>query len=304
MFRGSIVALVTPFREGAVDAAALERLVEMHIAAGTHGLVPCGTTGESATLSHAEHQKVVELVVERTNGRVPVIAGTGSNSTQEAVRLTKHAQDSGADGALLIAPYYNRPSQEGLYRHFMAIADSVSLPLILYNIPSRTGVSIEPATFARLAQHENVVAVKEASGRLDLAAEILGGTDLEVLAGDDALTLPVMALGGVGVISVAANVVPRSMADLVDLFREGRIAEARKIFYRLFPLFRALFVEVNPVPVKRALALGGVVSDEVRLPLYKLQPKSEETLRQAIAEVGLELDLFPGGEDAPPAGAE
>ncbi|NMD36377.1 MAG: 4-hydroxy-tetrahydrodipicolinate synthase, partial [Planctomycetes bacterium] len=184
MFRGSIVALVTPFREGAVDAAALERLVEMHIAAGTHGLVPCGTTGESATLSHAEHQKVVELVVERTNGRVPVIAGTGSNSTQEAVRLTKHAQDSGADGALLIAPYYNRPSQEGLYRHFMAIADSVSLPLILYNIPSRTGVSIEPATFARLAQHENVVAVKEASGRLDLAAEILGGTDLEVLAGD------------------------------------------------------------------------------------------------------------------------
>jgi len=240
MFRGSIVALVTPFREGAVDAAALERLVEMHIAAGTHGLVPCGTTGESATLSHAEHQKVVELVVERTNGRVPVIAGTGSNSTQEAVRLTKHAQDSGADGALLIAPYYNRPSQEGLYRHFMAIADSVSLPLILYNIPSRTGVSIEPATFARLAQHENVVAVKEASGRLDLAAEILGGTDLEVLAGDDALTLPVMALGGVGVISVAANVVPRSMADLVDLFREGRIAEAQDFLPLVPPLSRAL----------------------------------------------------------------
>ncbi|HAK96127.1 MAG TPA: 4-hydroxy-tetrahydrodipicolinate synthase [Planctomycetes bacterium] len=304
MFRGSIVALVTPFRDGAVDAAALEKLVEMHIAAGTHGLVPCGTTGESATLSHAEHDKVIELVVERTNGRVPVIAGTGSNSTQEAVRLTKHAQESGADGALLIAPYYNRPGQEGLYRHFMTIADAVPLPLIVYNIPSRTGVSIEPATFARLAQHENIIAVKEASGRLDLAAEIIGGTDLEVLAGDDALTLPVMALGGVGVISVAANVVPRSMADLVDLFREGSIAEARKIFYRLLPLFRALFVEVNPVPVKCAMAIGGVMSDEVRLPLCKLQPRSEETLRAAIAEVGLELDLFPAAERVPPAEAE
>lgn len=304
MFRGSIVALVTPFRDGAVDAAALEKLVEMHIAAGTHGLVPCGTTGESATLSHAEHEKVVELVVERTNGRVPVIAGTGSNSTQEAVRLTKHAQESGADGALLIAPYYNRPGQEGLYRHFMTVADGVSLPLVLYNIPSRTGVCIEPGTFARLAQHENIVAVKEASGRLDLAAEIIGGADLEVLAGDDALTLPVMAIGGVGVISVAANVVPRSMADMVDFFREGNVAEARKIFYRLFPLFRALFVEVNPVPVKRALALGGVMSDEVRLPLCALQPRSEEALRRAIDEVGLELDLFPSAERVPPAEAE
>jgi 4-hydroxy-tetrahydrodipicolinate synthase len=304
MFRGSIVALVTPFRDGAVDVPALGKLVDMHIAAGTHGLVPCGTTGESATLSHEEHEKIIELVVGRTNGRIPVIAGTGSNSTLEAVQLTKHAQESGADGALLIAPYYNRPSQEGLYRHFMTIADSVTLPLVLYNIPSRTGVNIEPKTFARLAQHENIIAVKEASGRLELAAEIMKDTDLEVLSGDDALTLPIMSIGGVGVISVAANVTPRSMANLVDFFREGNVLEARKIFYRLFPLFRALFVEVNPVPVKRAMAIGGVMTDEVRLPLCALQPQSDEILKKAIEEVGLELDLFPVVQRVQPAEAE
>ena len=293
MFRGSIVAIVTPFRDGALDIPTLERLVEMHVAAGTHGIVPCGTTGESATLSYEEHDKVIETVVKRVNGRIPVIAGTGSNSTQEAISLTKFAQDAGADGALLIAPYYNRPSQEGLYRHFMAVADAVSIPLVLYNIPSRTGVTIEASTFARLAEHDNIVAVKEASGRLDLAAEILKNTDLIVLAGDDALTLPILSLGGVGVVSVAANVVPRSMANLVDFYLEGNCVEAQKLYYRLFPLFRALFVEVNPVPVKQALAFGKVMSPEVRLPLWALTPESEAILRRAVDEVGLELDLLP-----------
>jgi 4-hydroxy-tetrahydrodipicolinate synthase len=293
MFRGSIVAIVTPFRDGALDLATLERLVEMHVAAGTHGIVPCGTTGESATLSHEEHEKVLETVVKRVNGRIPVIAGTGSNSTQEAVRLTAFAQKAGADGALLIAPYYNRPSQEGLYRHFMTVADAVSIPLVLYNIPSRTGVNIEASTFARLAEHDNIVAVKEASGRLELAAEILKETDLVVLAGDDALTLPVLSLGGLGVVSVAANVVPRSMANLVDFYLEGNVLEAQKLYYRLFSLFRALFVEVNPVPVKHALSLGKVMSPEVRLPLCALKPENEALLRAAVDDVGLELDLFP-----------
>ena len=290
MFRGSIVAIVTPFRDGELDVVALERLIELQIAAGTQGIVPCGTTGESATLSHEEHERVIDVVVKKTDGRVPVIAGTGSNYTQEAIRLTKHAQEMGADGALLIAPYYNRPSQEGLYRHFMAIADAVSIPLVLYNIPSRTGVNMEPATFVRLAAHENIVSVKEASGRTDMTAEIIKETGLEVLSGDDSLTLPLLALGAVGVISVAANVVPRSVADMVDLFREGDLEKSRETFYRLLPLFRALFVEVNPVPVKKALAIGGLISEDVRLPLAPLAPASEEKLRQAIEAVGLELD--------------
>jgi len=292
MFRGSIVAIVTPFRDGQVDQSTLEKLVEMHVAAGTAGIVPCGTTGESATLSHQEHERVIECVVKKVDGRIPVIAGTGSNSTAEAIRLTKFAEKAGADGALLIAPYYNRPSQEGLYRHFMAIADAVSIPLVLYNIPSRTGVNIELETFKRLAEHDNIVAVKEASGKLDLSAQILRETDLVVLSGDDSLTLPLLALGGAGVISVAANVVPRSMADLVDFFAEGNLPEARKVFYKLFPLFKALFVEVNPVPVKHALGRAGVMSPEVRLPLAPLTEASARKLEKVLDEVGLELDLL------------
>lgn len=289
--RGVFTALVTPFnKDETVDEGALRELVEFQITEGISGLVPMGTTGESPTLSHEEHIHVIEVVIDQTDGRVPVIAGTGSNYTQEAIRLTKHAQEMGADGALLIAPYYNRPSQEGLYRHFMAIADAVSIPLVLYNIPSRTGVNMEPATFVRLAAHENIVSVKEASGRTDMTAEIIKETGLEVLSGDDSLTLPLLALGAVGVISVAANVVPRSVADMVDLFREGDLEKSRETFYRLLPLFRALFVEVNPVPVKKALAIGGLISEDVRLPLAPLAPASEEKLRQAIEAVGLELD--------------
>ncbi len=293
MFSGSIVAIVTPFRDGALDLPTLERLVEMHAVAGTSGIVPCGTTGESATLSHQEHEKVIDTVVRVVDGRIPVIAGTGSNATAEAIRLTKHAEEAGADGSLLIAPYYNRPTQEGLYRHFMAVADAVSLPLVLYNIPSRTGVNIDVDTFVRLSEHENIVAVKEASGRTDMTADILKATKLTVLAGDDSMTVPVLALGGRGVISVAANVVPRSMADLVDFFMEGNLDESRKLYYRLLPLFRMLFVEVNPVPVKHALGIAGVMSPEVRAPLCPLRPESGQRLRDVVEAVGLELDLLP-----------
>jgi len=293
MFRGSIVAIVTPFRDGKLDLATLEKLVEMHVAAGTAGIVPCGTTGESATLSHDEHRKVIETVIKKVDGRIPVIAGTGSNCTEEAIRLTGFAAEAGADGALLIAPYYNRPGQEGLYRHFMAVADAVSIPLVLYNIPSRTGVNIETSTFARLADHDNIVAVKEASGKLSLAPEILKETDLIVLAGDDALTLPLLSLGGMGVISVAANVVPRSMANLVDFYLEGNVIEAQKLYFKLFPLFRGLFVEVNPVPVKHALGKAGIMSPEVRLPLCELRPESAAHLERILEEVEPETDLFP-----------
>ncbi len=291
MFQGSIVAIVTPFSGGEVDERGLEKLVEMHINSGTNCILPCGTTGESATLSHQEHEKVIDLVIRQVEGQVPVVAGTGSNSTQEAIQLTRSALKAGADGSLQVAPYYNRPGQEGLYRHFMAIADAVPLPLVIYNIPSRTGVNIEVDTFVRLAGHENIVAVKEASGKIDMAARIIRETDLVVLAGDDSMTLPVMSLGGKGVVSVAANIVPRSMADLVDYIAEGNREEAQKLYYRLYPLFKALFVEVNPVPVKTALSFDGIISDEVRLPLAPLSPQNRAYLRDVTDEVGLEVRM-------------
>lgn len=287
--RGAMVALVTPFRDDAIDESALRRLVEMHVEAGTSALVPCGTTGESATLSHEEHDRVIELTVEAARGRIPVIAGTGSNNTREAIRLTKHAKDVGADAALLISPYYNRPTQRGLYLHFQAIAEAVELPLILYNIASRTAVNIEPETFAQLAGLRNIVGVKESSGNLEQMSRILQLTQgrLTLLAGDDALTLPVLAIGGTGVISVVANLVPRDVRAMVDAFQAGRQDEAQRWHQRLLPLTKALFLETNPIPVKTAMGLLDMIDPQLRLPLCELSDANLGRLTAALQTYGL-----------------
>jgi 4-hydroxy-tetrahydrodipicolinate synthase len=282
MFSGSLVALVTPFRDGRVDLRTLEDLVDYQIESGTHGIVPCGTTGESATLSHEEHELVIRAVVERVKGRVPVVAGTGSNNTAEAVRLTRFAQEAGADGALLISPYYNKPTQRGLVAHFERIARETSLPLVLYNVPGRTASNMLPSTVIECSRLPNVVAIKEASGSIDQTVEILRGSKLTVLSGDDSLTLPLMAVGAKGVISVAANVAPREMAQLADHCRAGEWEEARKLHFRLFPLFKALFVETNPIPVKAALALEGRIGEEIRLPLTPLASEHRDFLERVL----------------------
>jgi 4-hydroxy-tetrahydrodipicolinate synthase len=287
LFSGSLVALVTPFRDGKVDLGKLEELVDFHVSSGTSGLVPCGTTGESATLSHDEHDLVIRAVVERSRGRIPVLAGTGSNSTTEAIRLTRFAQEAGADGALLITPYYNRPTQRGLVAHFEAVAAATDIPLVLYNVPSRTGTNMLPAAVIECASRlPKVVAIKEASGSIDQSVEILRGARIDVLSGDDSLTLPLMAVGAKGVISVVANVVPRLMADLARHALAGDFAAARALHLRLFPLFKALFVETNPIPVKAAMAIKGLVGPEIRLPLTPLEEKNAAHLRQVLAEIG------------------
>jgi len=286
MFTGSLVAIVTPFRKGKVDERALADLIEWQIANGTNGIVPCGTTGESATLSHDEHNRVIELTVEVVRRRVPVVAGTGSNSTDEAIALTKHAKQAGADAALLITPYYNKPTQEGLYRHYRAVAEAVDLPLVLYNIPGRTGVNMLPATIARLTTLPTIVGVKEGSGSVQQASDLvlMCGDRLTVLAGDDALTLPMMAVGGKGVITVTANIAPAEMAQLVKVFAEGKIEEARRIHFKLSPLFAALFFETNPIPVKEALSLMGKIDPELRLPLCPMANDTREKLIQALKD--------------------
>ncbi|MFO0774820.1 MAG: 4-hydroxy-tetrahydrodipicolinate synthase [Nitrospiraceae bacterium] len=289
MFTGSLVAIVTPFRNGKVDERALADLIEFQLANGTDGIVPCGTTGESATLTHEEHDRVVALTVEVVRRRVPVIAGTGSNSTAEAIRLTQHAKSAKADGALLITPYYNKPTQEGLYRHYKAVAEAVDLPLVLYNIPGRTGVNMAPSTVARLTDCKNIVAIKEGSGSVQQASDViqLCGERMTVLAGDDSLTLPMMALGGKGVITVTANLMPKCMADMVDAALANRWDEARRLHYHLSPLFAALFFETNPIPVKEALAMMGKISLEVRLPLYTMGAEPKERLTRVLKEIGL-----------------
>jgi 4-hydroxy-tetrahydrodipicolinate synthase len=289
MFEGMLTALVTPFRDDAVDEAALRELVERQIAAGIDGLVPCGSTGESATMTHSEHRRVMEIVVEAAAGRVPVVAGTGSNNTREAVELTRHALDAGAEGALLISPYYNKPTQEGLLAHYRAVADEVGLPLLVYNIPGRTASNVLPETIAQLARHPQIVGVKEASGNLDQMAEVIRTCpdDFSVLSGDDALTLPLLGIGGRGVISTSANVAPREMAELVSAFREGDALRAREIHYRLMPLFDALFCETNPIPVKTALAMMGVIGPEIRLPLLPLSEPHQEPLRAVLKDLGV-----------------
>jgi 4-hydroxy-tetrahydrodipicolinate synthase len=289
MFSGSIVAIVTPFRGGKVDERAFGDLIEWQIAEGTNGIVPCGTTGESATLTHEEHHRVVKLAVEVAKRRVPVIAGTGSNSTEEAISLTRHAKEAGADGALLITPYYNKPTQEGLYRHYKAVAEAVDIPQVLYNIPGRTGVNMLPATVARLAVMKTIVGIKEGSGSVQQASDIAHacGDRLTVLAGDDALTLPMMAVGAKGVITVTANIMPKEMAELVAAFLAGRVDEARRLHFALSPLFAALFYETNPIPIKEALGMMGKIDPELRLPLCAMSPENRNQLARVMKELRL-----------------
>jgi 4-hydroxy-tetrahydrodipicolinate synthase len=266
MFKGAIVAIVTPFKNDQVDERALRELIEFQISNGTDGIVPCGTTGESATLTHEEHDRVIEITIDAVKKRVPVIAGTGSNNTSEALRLTKHAYEAGADGALIVCPYYNRPTQEGLYQHFKTIAESVPIPIIPYNIPSRTGVNLMPEMVAKLAKIKNIVGIKEASGSITQMSNIINlcDNDFAVLSGDDIFTLPLMAMGGVGVISTVSNVAPADMAGLVDAFTAGDMARAKSLHRKMSPLIETLFIEVNPIPVKAALALMGKIEYEYR----------------------------------------
>ncbi len=289
MFSGSLVAIVTPFKQGRVDEQALGDLIEFQIGNGTNGIVPCGTTGESATLSHQEHERVVAFTVEAVRRRVPVIAGAGSNSTEEAVALTKYAKQAGADGALLITPYYNKPTQEGLFRHYKTIAEAVDLPLVLYNIPGRTSVNMTSATVERLTAMRTIVAIKEGSGSLQQVSEIIDacGERVVVLSGDDALTLPMLAVGAKGVITVTANIVPSDMAAMVDAFSVGRLEDARKLHYKMYPLFSALFWETNPIPVKEALAMMGKIDGEIRLPLTPLSSENRGKLAQVMKGYGL-----------------
>jgi 4-hydroxy-tetrahydrodipicolinate synthase len=289
MIQGAIVAIVTPFRNGKVDEEALRRLIEEQIMAGTDGIAPCGTTGESTTLSHEEHDRVIEITVDAVKKRVPVIAGTGSNSTAEALRLTKHAWEAGTDAALIVCPYYNRPTQEGLYLHYRAIAEEVPVPIIVYNIPGRTGTNMLPETLARLAKIPNIVGVKEASGSIKQMSDViqLCGADFDVLSGDDIFTLPLLALGGKGVISVISNVVPGDMAGMVDAFAAGDLEKARQLHYRMSPLIDALFIETNPIPVKAALAMMGKIAYELRLPLCRMVEKNEAALKKVMQDYGL-----------------
>ncbi len=289
MFGGAIVAIITPFRDGKVDENALRKLIDEQIAAGTDGIAPCGTTGESTTLSHEEHDRVIEITIDAVRKRVPVIAGTGSNSTAEALRLTRHAWEAGADGALVVCPYYNRPTQEGLYQHYRTIAEEVPIPVIIYNIPGRTGVNLLPETLAKLAKIPNIVGVKEASGSLKQMSDViqLCGPDFDVLSGDDIFTLALMAIGGKGVISVISNVVPQDMAAMVDAFAAGDLEKARLLHYKMSPLIDALFIETNPTPVKAALAMMGTIEYELRLPLCRMTAKNEEALKKVMQNYGL-----------------
>jgi len=289
MFNGALSAIITPLRDGAVDEPALRELIEWQIQNGVDGIVPCGSTGESATLSHPEHERVIKITVEQVRKRVPVVAGTGSNCTAEAIRLTSFAREVGADGALLVSPYYNKPTQDGIVRHYRAIAQSVPLPLIVYNIPGRTGSSVLPETLAQLADVPNIVGIKEASGSMDQASDIrrLCGERLTILSGDDSLTLPLIALGAKGAISVITNVMPRETHELVQAALAGNFARARELHYKMLPLMRALFLETNPIPVKYAASLMGKCTAELRMPLTTMSPGPAEKLRGVMKELRL-----------------
>jgi 4-hydroxy-tetrahydrodipicolinate synthase len=289
MFEGSYVAIVTPFKNGKVDAAALQGLIEFHIENGTNGIVPCGTTGESATLVRTEHEEVIGITVETCAGRVPVLAGTGSNATHEAIELTQIAEKLGADGALLITPYYNKPSQEGLYQHFVAIAKETKLPVVLYNVPSRTAINMLPATVARLAKIKNIVGIKEASGNLIQISEIIQAcdSDFSVISGEDALNWPILALGGKGFISVTANIVPDKFARLYKAASKGDIETAKSLHYELLKLNDVMFVETNPIPVKAALAVMGRIGNEFRLPLCPPSDDNLNKLKSVLKEYGI-----------------
>jgi 4-hydroxy-tetrahydrodipicolinate synthase len=284
MFSGCLVAMITPFRDGEVDEPALRRLVQFHLKQGTNGLVPCGTTGESVTMTEEEQLRVIEVVVEEVNGRIPVVAGTGTNNTTKTIKMTKLAQQIGADGALLVTPYYNKPTQQGLFLHFEAVAKATDLPLVLYNVPGRTSVNLLPETVARLAKIPTIAGIKEASGSMDQASQIIESCrpDFAVLSGDDSLTLPLLALGGVGIISVIGNVVPGAMVELVREFRAGNAVRARELHYQIFDLCRAMFIETNPIPVKTAAGILGLCQPEMRLPLCPMSDGNRKKLEEAL----------------------
>ena len=292
MFEGSFVAIVTPFRDGKIDEKSFADLVDFQISNGTHGIVPCGTTGEAPTLTHREHERVIELTVEAADKRVPVIAGTGSNSTEEAIALTQFAEKTGADAALLVVPYYNKPTQEGLYQHYKEIASNTELPLIIYNIPGRSAVNMSPETIARVAEEcNNIVGVKEASGSLSQASEIISlvGDDFMILSGDDALNLPLLSIGARGFITVTANILPAKVAALYDSFKAGDFVRAREIHFLLHRINQDLFIETNPIPVKTALALMGRAPGELRLPLCPMQEQNLNKLKETLRS----YDLIP-----------
>lgn len=289
MLHGSITALVTPFKNGKVDEKALKGLIEFQIKSGIDAIVPCGTTGESATLSYEEHERVVELAIEFAGKKIPVIAGTGSNSTKETIMLTEHAKKAGADAVLLITPYYNKPTQEGLYQHYKAVAEAVDIPMILYNVPGRTGVNMLPETVARLSEIKNIVGIKEATGSLQQVSDTIemARKDFIILSGDDFTTLPLLSVGGHGVISVTSNVAPKDVSQMCDAFFAGDIVEAKRLHYKLQPLHRAMFIETNPIPVKTALAMMGKVEEEFRLPLVKMGDANRKKLRKALSDYGV-----------------
>lgn len=289
MFSGSFVALVTPFKNNRVDVEKLKELVEFHIKKGTSGIVPCGTTGESPTLSHEEHRLVIETVVKTVNGRIKVIAGTGSNNTNEAIELTRFAKEVGADGCLVITPYYNKPTQNGLYLHFKKIAETVDIPIIMYNVPGRTGTNMISSTAAKLSKIKNIIGLKEASGNITQISQIVRECveEFDVLSGDDAMTFPILAVGGKGVISVAANIAPAEVAGLVEAFNGGDINKSRKMHLKMLPLFEAMFYETNPIPVKTSMNLMGMISDEIRLPLCKMSEENLKKLKTTLKEYKL-----------------
>ncbi len=287
MFKGCFVAMVTPFKNGDIDLDKLESLVEFHVEKKTSGLLPCGCTGEAATLSHDEQKRVIKLVVEMADKRIPVMAGTGSNNTEEALDLTKYAADIGADAALLIMPYYNKPTPEGQYRHYKKIAGEVDIPIVLYNVPSRTGKNMLPETVAKLSEIDNIVAIKEAGGSVDQVSQILSLCDITVLSGDDSLTLPMMSVGAQGVVSVIGNIIPDKVQKMIDSFNNKDLETAKKIHYEILPLCKAMFIETNPIPVKTVMSWMGMIEKEWRLPLCEMTEENEEKLKGVLEDRGV-----------------
>lgn len=288
MFKGSFTALVTPFdKDGHIDEAKFGELIDFQIENGINGVVPCGCTGEAATLSHAEQKKLIKIAVEAVNKRVPVIAGTGSNSTEEALDLTEHAKKAGADGALIITPYYNKPTPKGQLLHYEKIAKAVDIPIILYNVPSRTGISMKPEVVAELSEIDNIVAIKEASGSLEQVSQILSLCNITVLSGDDSLTLPMLSVGAKGVISVAGNIVPEEVTNMVNAFFEGKTEKATELHYKLYPIFKGIFIETNPISVKTAMMFMDMLNGVLRLPLCPMTEENQEKLKDILIEAGL-----------------
>jgi len=286
-FRGVYTALVTPFSKGAVDYVRLEKLVESQIAGGVDGIIPVGTTGESPTLSVEEHLKVIEVVIKKAAKRCVIVAGTGANSTSEAIELTMAAKALGADATLQVTPYYNKPTQEGIYRHFSAVADTAGLPVFLYNVPGRSGVAITPETVARLSKNANIVALKEAGGSVDRVSQVRDACDITIFSGDDSLTLPMMSVGAVGIVSVASNIIPKELKQMVDAAAAGKLEQARQLHQKYYPLFRDLFIEANPIPVKTAMAMMGLLEEEFRLPLCPISDANRVKLRATLEKCGL-----------------